>query len=53
MYGVVNVTSANRVVMNVLDLLPHHLFRFDDLRMTTFLPELVLLIGFVSLFVKG
>ena len=47
MDGIIDVASAQRIVMNVLDLLPHNLFRLDRLRMTSFLPQLAGLIDLV------
>ena len=34
--------------MDVLDLLPHHFFRFDHLRMASFLPQLTSLVDLVT-----
>ena len=48
MRWIINVAAARRVVMDVLNLLKHHRFRLDRLRMATFLPKLMLLIQFVS-----
>ena len=42
--------SLHRIHVDVIYLLLHHAFVFDHFRVTAFLPELVFLIDFVSIF---
>ena len=50
MHRIVDVPASHRIFMDVLDLLPHHLFRFDHLWVTSFLPKLKVLVDFVAQF---
>ena len=47
MNGIINITSPDRVVVNVLNLLPHHRLCFDHFRVAALLPKLMLLVRFV------
>jgi len=38
MDGIIDVSATQWIVVDVLELLPHDRFRFDDLRMAAFLP---------------
>jgi hypothetical protein len=42
MQWVVDITPFDRIIVDVLQLLPHHLIGLDLLRLTTLLPYLVL-----------
>jgi len=46
--GIIHIPTPQRVVVDILDLLPHDLVVLNDLRMTALLPELVCLVDFVS-----
>ena len=50
MFGQVDISALDRVLMDVLNFLFHHVFVLDDLRVTSLLPELEFLIDFVALF---
>ncbi len=52
MNWVVNKPTLHRVVMDVLNFLFHHFMRADNFGMASFLPKLILLVGFSSLFEK-
>lgn len=47
MLRIVNISSPQGIVMNVFNLLPHHLLGLDYLRMASVLPQLVLLVDLV------
>lgn len=51
MNRIVDVTTTQRIVVDVLDLLPHHVVRFDDFGMAAFLPYLKVLVDLVPQFV--
>ena len=44
---IVYIAALDRVVVDVLDLLPHHRFILNQLRMRAFLPDLIFPIDFV------
>ena len=50
MFGQIHVSALHRVLVNVVQLLPHHRFTADQFRMGAFLPELVFPVPLVRLF---
>jgi hypothetical protein len=52
MRRIIDITSAQRIVVNVLDLLSYHFVRLKDFRVTCFLPQLMRLIRFVPQFIE-
>ena len=50
MFGEVDISALDRVLMDVFNFLFHHVFVLDYLRVTSLLPELEFLINFVALF---
>ena len=52
MRWIIHISPAQRIVVNVLDFLPHHVVRLDHLRVTSFLPQLMRLINFVPQFIE-
>src|SRR5690606_36935392 len=49
-FGVINISPLDRILMNIFDLLLHQLRTADPFRMNTFLPELPLTVGFMGQF---
>ena len=50
MFGQIHVSALHRVLVNVVQLLPHRRFTADQFRMGAFLPELVFPVTLVRLF---
>ena len=50
MFSQINISALDRVLMNIVQLLPQHGFAFDDLRMTAFFPDLVSCVRFMLTF---
>ena len=53
MHGIVYIAPRHRVVVDVLQLLPHHLLALDLLGTRPFLPNLVLAVHLVPCLVEG
>ena len=53
MLRVINIPPFYRISVNILNLLPHHLFICYQFRMYAFLPELVSSICFMRFFIKS
>ncbi len=53
MSRIIHISTPQWIVVDVLNLLPHHLVRLDNFRVTTFLPKLMGLIDFVSELVES
>jgi len=53
MLGCINITTLDRVLMNIFNLLPHHIFTLYQLGMHAFLPELIRSIAFMRFFIKS
>ena len=53
MRRIIHLSATQRIVVNVLDFLPHHVLRLDRLRVTSFLPQLMRLINFVPRFIES
>ena len=51
MHRLVDVTAFDRIVVNVFQLLKHHLLALNQLRMISFLPELIATLGFMAVLV--
>jgi hypothetical protein len=49
----IHIATPDRIMMNILNLLVHHLLILDPLRMHPFLPELVWPVSFVLELVKS
>jgi len=50
MFSLINISSLHRILMNILQLLPKHLFVLDKLRMRSLFPTLIIpILAFVFL----
>ena len=53
MFGQIHVSALHRVLMDIVQFLPHHRFTADRFRMGAFLPELVFPATLVRLFCQS
>ena len=53
MCGFVYITPLHRVLVNLFNLLPHHILALNQLRVNALLPEFIGTITLMSFFIKG
>lgn len=53
MHGFIHIAALNWVLVNIFNLLPHHILALNQLWMHPFLPKLIGTIIFVGFFVKS